>query len=297
MDGQEIGGQAAIGDEGQLLRKQSRDLGRRAVWIADQGAASHQFFQPALGLPSRRHGLLGVFILQVVKVEGRARQEGGRLGHRLGRVPEQPRHFVPGFQPAFGIGFQPTAGGFDGRAFADTGQDVLQISVFGGGVEDVVQRQQGNICSLRHGLEPRQPAPVAAAPVQDGAQPDGAGRRRVHAGQSFLQPCQPIRGDEDQQQVFRIGQQVAQPDLAFALPGAAIAQCQQARQSAPARTSLRIGDDVGRPVVEDQPRSGQQAKVRRMALHLFGQGRIVQRVLDEGDLAGTAAVAHLVRWG
>ncbi|MNR07414.1 hypothetical protein D3C85_1235310 [compost metagenome] len=96
VDGQKVGGQAALGDEGELLLKQGRDLGRRAVRIADQGAALHQFFQPALRRFARRHGLLGVFILQVAQIEGRARQEGGRLGRGLGRVFEQPRHFVHG---------------------------------------------------------------------------------------------------------------------------------------------------------------------------------------------------------
>ncbi|MNI41020.1 hypothetical protein D3C73_952590 [compost metagenome] len=288
-DGQKIGGDVLAGDKGQFLVQQGLHLVGNAVGIAHGGVAPRQLFQPGLWRPIGRDRFFRVLIAEFGQIEGRARQEGGRLVHRLGRVFEQVGHFVLGLQPAFGVGLQPAAGGLDGRAFADAGQDVLKIAVIGSSVEDVVERQQRNADPLRHGFEAGQPAPVVAAPVQDGAQPDRARRRRVHAGQHLFQPCQPVRRDEDQQQAFGIGQQVAQADLALALPGAAVAQGQQARQPPPARPRLRIGDDAGRPVVEDQPRPSQQAEVRRAALHLFGQGRIVQRVFDEGDLAGTGA--------
>ncbi len=294
-DGQEIGGDVLAGDKGQFLVQQGLDLVGNAVGIAHGGVTPRKLFQPGLRGPIGRDRLFRVLIAEFGQIEGRARQEGRRLGCRLGRVFEQMDHFVHGLQPAFSVCFQPTAGGLDAHAFADAGQDVLQVTVIGRGVEDIVQRQQRNVRPRRHGLQPGQPAPVVAAPVQGGAQPDRARRRLGHASQHLFQPCQPIGRDEDQQQVFRIGQQVAQADLALALFRPAIAQGQQARQAAPARARFGMGDDVRRPVVEDQPRAGQQAEVRRAPLYLFGQGRIVQRILDEGDLAWTAALAHLVR--
>ncbi|MNJ25375.1 hypothetical protein D3C77_198190 [compost metagenome] len=295
VDGQEVGRDRLAADEGQFLVQQGLNLGGNAVRVVHGGVATGQFPQPLLRVPAGRDRLLRVLVAQIGQVERRARQEGGRLGHGLGRVPEQASHFGGRLQPAFAVDFQATTGGLDGRTLADAGQDVLQVAVFGRGVEDVVDGQQRDVRLRRQGLQPRQAAPVVATPGHGGAQPDGAGRGFDHAGQDGVQPLQPFRRHDDQQQVFRVGQQVAQADLAFPLPRPPVAQGQQARQPAPARARFRVGDDVGGPVVEGQPRARQQAEVRRPAFHRVRQGGIVQRVVDEGDLAGAAALAHLFR--
>ncbi|MNL46108.1 hypothetical protein D3C87_1687930 [compost metagenome] len=152
MDGQEIGGQIAFGDEGQFLVEQGLDLGRRAFRIADRDAAADQFLQPALRRPIGRDGFFRVFILQVVQVEINAREKGDRLGHGLRGVLEQAGHFGGRFQPAFGVGLQPAAGSLDGGSLADTGQDILKITLRRAMEKDVVDGQQRQARVRRQGM-------------------------------------------------------------------------------------------------------------------------------------------------
>ena len=193
-----------------------------------------------------------------------------------------------------GVVFQPAAGLVDHGLFADAGQDVLQVALLRVVIQHVVGRQQGNVPSLRQRLEPRQPTTVVAPPVHGGAQPDRAGRGLSQPFQHRIQSIQPTRRHDHQQHPFRRGGQVAQPDLAFALLCPPVAQRQQAAQPAPALAVFRIGQDVGRSVVEPQARAQDQLERRGAPLDLFAVDMGECGIVDPDDLAQAAGLVHLL---
>ena len=65
-----------------------------------------------------------------------------RFVHGVRAGAEQARHFARRLQMAFGIGFQPFAGLFQGDMLADAGDDILQIPLVGMVIERVIDGDQ-----------------------------------------------------------------------------------------------------------------------------------------------------------
>ncbi|MNL25794.1 hypothetical protein D3C87_1472880 [compost metagenome] len=181
-------------------------------------------------------------------------------------MAEQASHLLGRLQPAFGVDHEAASGGLDRDAFADTGHDILQVALFGRMIEDVIGRDQRRPGRGRQSLQPGQSATVVATSVHRRRQPDRAGRRLYNARQHRGEPRQLLRRHDDEQQAFGISQQVGQADFALSLDRSAIAEGKQAGQPSPTRAGLWIGEDVGRAVIENQPRAEDQAKRLRPRL-------------------------------
>ena len=110
-----------------------------------------------------RRGFVRIFIPQLAQIEIDPRQHVlcGRDGFRAGG--KQPGHFGGMFEMALGVGFQQTSCGFEGPAFANAGQHILQVALAWMGVERVIGRQQGDLRAGGDGVKRRQPPPVASS--------------------------------------------------------------------------------------------------------------------------------------
>jgi hypothetical protein len=78
-----------------------------------------------------RHRLVGIIVFELVERKRDALREADRLGDRIGRIAEQPRHFVRRFQMPLGIGFQQAARRIERHMLADAGDDILQFAPLG----------------------------------------------------------------------------------------------------------------------------------------------------------------------
>jgi hypothetical protein len=96
--------------------------------------------------PARRHGFVGIFVSELVKIEFDQLEEGLRFRDRFRRLCEQPRHFRRKLEVAFGIYLEQAAGLLDFQPFADAGHYVLQVALSGRMIEGVVGRDQRRVC-------------------------------------------------------------------------------------------------------------------------------------------------------
>ena len=68
-------------------------------------------------------------------------------------------------------------------------------------------------------------------------------------------------------------EQIVEKQNAFGLLAAALADCEQARQASPGVAVLRIGENVGRAVGEDEPRADDEFQ-RRKSMPLAFRSRM-----------------------
>ena len=194
-------------------------------------------------------------------------------------APEQPRHLGRRLQMAFGIGLQPPPGPVDGRALADTGQDVLQRAPPGVMIQHGIGRDHRCPGTLRHGRQPVNPCTVIAPPqgghrqievVRPAPPPDRQPRLEGRVG-PFRRGGQSDHPLTQRQRLFE-----GQPRLGFfdtdLLPtqwggeGLALAQGQQAAQAAVSSAVAREDDQLG-PVGETQPGPHDQREVDVLRPH------------------------------
>jgi hypothetical protein len=251
-----------LGDQRQLVAQLLVDLGRHAGGIARRGVAEDQLLQPALGVAALRHGLVGIFVGELREVEIDAGEEGLRLRDGLRRRGEKPGHFGGGFQVALGVGLEPPARRRDGFAEPHAGQRVLKIALAGRRVERVVEGDQRQVGGPRQGAQAGEAAAVGTPPRHGRAKPERARRRprqaREHGPRRRL-----LARRDNQQQVARVGEEIVEAKVAFALLRPRLAHRQQAAQPRPARAVFGIGENVRRAVGEDEPRAHDELEVLR----------------------------------
>ncbi len=95
---------------------------------------------------------------QFVEAEPEAVEEADRLGDRIRRIGEQPRHFARGFEMALGIGLGEEARGLERGCLADAGEHVGERAPLGRMHQRVIGRDQRRPDRTRERSAPRQPA-------------------------------------------------------------------------------------------------------------------------------------------
>ena len=101
---------------------------------------------------------------QFVETEREAVEEADGLGEGLGRLGEQPRHFVRGFEMALGVGLRKEACGLERGFLADAGEDVGERAPLRRMHERVVSRDQRRANGARERRSPRKP-PAHVRPI------------------------------------------------------------------------------------------------------------------------------------
>ena len=295
-DGEEVALVSEPLDEGELLLELRLDAIGKAARIAHGRPAPGHLLEPIGGLPARRHGLVGIVVAKLVEREIDARQKVLRLGDGVRRVAEQARHLGRPLQVALGIDLEPAAGGVDRHLLADAGEDVLQVAGAGLVVERVVDGEERHGGGAGDAPEARQPAPVVAAAMHGGGEPDRAGRGARQAVEEARQPIEPPRRHDDQQKPGRVGEKIVDTKDAFALLAPALAYAEKPAQPAPAGAVDGIRDDVRRAVGEDEARSDDELEIARHAPQLVARhGHLAgERMLHEDVFAGSGAVAQLL---
>ena len=235
MNGQEIGRIVELVDQFQFVIDLRADLWRYAAGIARFRTLPGEAFQFRLRRSAGRGLVVGIFVAQFVERKTAAVGDDHGLQNRFRVAAEQPRHFFRRLEMTLGIGRQAEPCLVDGAVFADAGQDIhkwlafrhMHPHVVGGNHRDVhIDREPGE------GPQPGAIVAVIAAPC---GQPDiasqyfpqtaqmrriGGIRFRSHAGWR----------QRDENLAARMGEDVFQPDFAFALCGAAAAERDQRRQ-------------------------------------------------------------------
>src|SRR3546814_8511589 len=90
---------------------------------------------------------------ELIEREADARGEALRLGDRLAVIAEQPRHLGGRFQMPFGMGGETLAGMIDRHAEPDAGDDIVQRSLIGRGVERIIGGEHRHTCFARRAGE------------------------------------------------------------------------------------------------------------------------------------------------
>ena len=164
-------------DQREFLAEQlAQFFGQTLAVIARPCRAHRHPDQPAHRRPSRRHGLVRIFITQIVEFERDPREHVLRCRNRVRRIGKQPRHFGCRFQVTLAIGGKAAARAMQRRLFANAGHDILQRTVFGRGVKRGVECDEGNTSSSGECLEHRKSSLVATRAVHCCANPDAAGK-------------------------------------------------------------------------------------------------------------------------
>ena len=266
---EEIAGVREPVDEGKLVLQGAAERLGDPLGKVPGGAVPGQVFQMLLRGLARRHGLVRVFVRQLVQPEiDRFGDLDGPGGQRF--VPgEEAHHLGRALQMAFRVDVQQAAGALDGRAFPDGREDILQRAACREVVENVVGGDQRQVMAVG---EPGQPGEAGAvvAPVehvrgqvawpgeaaaQDG-KPGGEGLR-ARAG----------RGQDDEDLPLGMGAEVLQMEPAPALARALLPQRQQAAKAAVGRPVARVAQQ-GKAVLEIEAGAGQQADPRLPGGHV-----------------------------
>ena len=148
MHGEEIGRVVERGDQRELVVEALPHFVGDAVGIAPGRARIGEMRQRLLRRGEACARLFGIFVAQLVEREGESLGQAQRLGHRLGTIAEQPRHFGGRLQMAFGIDRQPAASIGKRQVLADAGEHILQWPPLGRVIEHVVDRDQ-RTCARR----------------------------------------------------------------------------------------------------------------------------------------------------
>ncbi len=123
------------------------------------------------------------------------------------------------------------------------------------GVKRVIGREQRRLRSRGDLFQSYKTPPVVAAPRHGRAEPDVALRKIAQTRERRRQARQIARRQDDQQQIAGGLREIVDIKMAFAFLGAQIPRRQQPREPRPAVAILRMNDDVGRLVGEDEPRA------------------------------------------
>ena len=143
MNRQEVGGIVQLGDDAEFLADLGGDLLRDPLRIAPGRALPGETFKMRLRRGAMGHGLIRIFIGELIEAEGAALRNLERTSESRLEAAEQARHFFRGLQVPLGIRLKPVAGRVDGAVLANAGHHVLQGTAFRRVVEHVIDGHQG----------------------------------------------------------------------------------------------------------------------------------------------------------
>ena len=156
MHGKEVAGVVLVPDQPKFLVQHGAVSVRQAGGETLARALLHEMLQPALRCPARRHWLVRVFIDQLVEPEIDAGQEVPRRRQRFRAGLEQAGHFRRILEVPLGIGGEAAAGGLDGQAFANAGEDVVQRARLRPVIKGIVRGEERDACRRGQSLQFRQ---------------------------------------------------------------------------------------------------------------------------------------------
>ena len=249
VDGEEIGGVIERRDDLEFMCDRGGGLRWNAAGPTDFRAFGDVMRQRLLLACETLAQFGGVIVGELIEREIDALDQADRFGDGLRRRCEQSRHFLRALQMAFGVAAEQAAGIVECAALADAGYDIGDRAPLGGVHDNVVDgdERQAGLARKRQAL--REIAPHMRAVACDEREPQTPPRR-------VAQSLRRRAGHRYQQQAVRILQEVVEAQQALAFLRARIGLCQHAAQAPPGYAIPRIGDDVGRSILEDQPGAG-----------------------------------------
>ena len=260
--GKEIGGVFQFADERQFVFERRPHPGRNALRIAPGRAFPGQGLEFLLGRAAFVHHLLGVLVAQLSEGEATALGDLHCIGQGTGMIAEEGGHPRGGLEMAFPVGREAPAGGVDGAALADAGEQVVEPTPLRDVLVHVTGRDQGHAFRFREGGEGRQATDVVAPVDAGGGQVERRAQPRPVPRQPFGETgsghfgCQ---GDEDLLPGRFHYILAVEPTLS--LGSAPASPGDQAGQAAVALP----GDgqaEQGRPVLEVEAGAGDEAQLR-----------------------------------
>ena len=283
VDGEEVGGVFELGDQRQFVDQG----GPHFLWnpgrIVFSGPQPGQPFELFLGAAAAGHRVDRVFVAQLVEAETAAPGDLNRTGDGLGMAAEKPRHLGRGFEVPLGVRGEAKAGLADRAMRADAADHVLQRAALGDVVVDIVGGHQAGAPALGEAGEAGEPSLIVAAMKRRGGKEAFGAGQAVQPGELFAKRGIGPRGRQgDENLTLPVGQDVFQSDLALALPGAALAQGEQAREPA-------IGGPVGgkgqglEAVAQHQPRADDKAKAKTLGRDVGADDAGEGVVIGDGD--------------
>ena len=158
VHGEEVRRVIERGDELEFVRQRLPRAHWNAAGIARFRAGFRESFERLLRRRMAFAQFFRIAMLEFVEAEGEAVEEADRLGDRIRRIGEQPRHFVRGFEMALGIGLREKARGLERGCLADAGEHVGERAPLGRMHERVIGRDQRRPNRARERNPPREPA-------------------------------------------------------------------------------------------------------------------------------------------
>ena len=295
---QEVGGIVQLGDGPEFLADLGGHLLRNALRIAPGRALQGETFKMRLRCGALRHGLVRVFIGELIEAEGAALRNLERAAESRLEAAEQARHFLRGFQVTLGIGLKPVAGRVDGAVLANAGHHVLQGAAFRRVVEHVIDGHEGRARLGRKLCQPAEVFPVAARVGVACAEPctprrcGGDAFERVPEGGG-----QGLRWQHDQHLPLTGREDVFHQDPAAAFLRPELAFGQEAGEAPVSRPVHRVGENV-RPVLRREPGAHQQLQAGRLCRHVRAHDprqRVAIRHADGAQAQGGGALHQFLR--
>ena len=198
--GEEIRGVLQLADKRQFVLERRPHPGGDALGIAPGRALPGQDLELPLGRAAFADHFIGVLVAQLVQRETAALGDLHRIGQGVGMIAEEAGHLRGGPEMAFRIGGETPAGGVDGAALADAGEQVVEPAPLRDVLVHVTRGDQGHPLRFRKGGQSRQPAGVVASM-------DAGGGQKERRAQPLPVPRQPFgepgtgdfrrQGDED----------------------------------------------------------------------------------------------------
>ena len=170
---------------------------------------------------ARRHGFVGIAILQFIQRECDAVGETHGFCNRLRQIAKHPRHLEARLQMPLGIGLKFFPGGMDRGFFQNAGQNVLQRTSRGMVVKYLIGRQQRHAGGGSNTLQFRQTPCVVAAIQQACREPYAfcSGTASLQPVEHFQYRCrfEAMRQRQDEQLPFCKIQQIIEGEMTLAL--------------------------------------------------------------------------------
>ena len=303
-DGEEVRGELQFTDERQLVFEGRPHPGGDALGIAPGRALPGHNLQLPLGCAAFTHHLLGVFVAQLFEREAAAFGDLHRIGQGTGMIAKEGNHLRGGLEMAFRVGREAPAGGVDGAALADAGEQIVEPAPLGDVLVHVAGRDQRHALRLREGCESGQAADVVAPVAAGGGQVE-------RCVQPLSVPRQPV-GETGTGHFRRQGNEDLLPgrfhDILAHEPTLPLGCAPASAGDQAGQTAVALPGDgqaeQGRPVLEVEAGAGNEAQLR-LAGGVVGahdprqgvavgerQGAVAQRMRPLHKLLGLGGAAQ-----